>query len=110
MFAIWGGGRNDEKWYNNSMAFAPSQDWSTFLALTREGDAASARASTVAERMAIYEDLFEVIQSARQRPGNWDELDRWRWNEKFATRQKLMAAFAKLDQFRRERTPADGAC
>ena len=92
------------------MAFAPSQDWSTFLALTRGSDAEFARASTVDERMAIYENLFEIVQSARQRPGNWDELDNWRWNDKLATRQKLVAAFAKLDQFRRERTPADGAC
>jgi hypothetical protein len=90
------------------MAFAPSQDWSTFLALTRESDAEFARASSVEERMAIYENLFELVQSARQRPGNWDELDSWCWNQKLATRQKLMAAFAKLDQFRRERTPADG--
>jgi hypothetical protein len=99
-----------KKWYNRRMTFAPRQDWSTYIALTSRDDAALARAGTVEQRMAIYEDLVEIVQSARQRPGNWDSLDRWRWKQKLANRQKLVAAFAKLDQSRRERTPADGAC
>ncbi|HEY4232569.1 MAG TPA: hypothetical protein VGM76_04030 [Lacipirellulaceae bacterium] len=91
------------------MLDAPQQNWAEFTSATRDENDASIRRLTAADRFSIYADLFNVIWVARGELGNWERLDRWRWEQKLDERRRLVAAFNKLDQLRRERTAANDA-
>jgi hypothetical protein len=91
------------------MLDAPQQNWAEYTNLTRSEDEASIRGMTVSERFSIYADLFNVIWNARRDLGNWERLDRWRWDQKLAARRQLVDAFNKLDELRRERSAANDA-
>jgi hypothetical protein len=92
------------------MAFAPQQIWSTYEGITRPEHADWVRALSPQERFSLYEDMFNMIWTSRDARGDWDRLDRWRWEQKLATRIRQVEAFSKLDQFRRERAAANNAC
>jgi hypothetical protein len=89
------------------MSFAPRQDWALFRELTRQADADWLRRLTVDERFEMYCDLFNIVREARQGPGDWEKLDRWAWEQKVALRLRMVEAYQKLDELRRERTAAD---
>ena len=58
---------------------------------------------TPAERFAVYADMYNMLWAARRNtPGDWERLDRWRWEEKLAVRRRMVDAFAKLDRLRSE--------
>lgn len=85
------------------MSFAPQHDWSYVESRSRESEAARLRSTTLAERFAVYADMYNMLWTARQSaPGDWDRLERWRWEEKLALRGRMVEAFTKLDQLRRE--------
>jgi hypothetical protein len=88
------------------MADVPQQDWAAYEARTAESDAAWIRGLTPEDRFALYADLFRIIWGARRGPGDWERLDRWHWDQKLATRLRLVDAFRKLDEVRRARTAA----
>ena len=92
------------------MVDVPQQDWSLYESLAHESDVAWVRGLTLQSRFAIYEDLFSVIWNGRRDRGNWERLDRWNWDQKLAGRQRLVEAFAKLDQLYRERAAANDSC
>jgi hypothetical protein len=85
----------------------PRQDWAFYEALTRKENARWLRSLSLSDRFTLYEDLFNVIWTARRQVGHSDRLDRWSWEQKLATRRRLVDAFTKLDQFRRERAAAE---
>lgn len=59
---------------------------------------------TPEEKFAIYADMFNIYWAARQNvSGDWERLDEHRWQEKLAIRQRMVEAFTKLDEWRRER-------
>jgi len=85
------------------MVVVPQQDWSYVESRSRETEAARLHAMTPAERFAVYADMYNTLWAARQNvPGDWERLDQWRWEEKLAVRRRMVEAFSKLDQMRRE--------
>jgi hypothetical protein len=90
------------------MLDAPQHDWSFYEAKTRTSDAECLRGLTTAERFALYASLYNTIWNARQNlPGDWERLERQRWEEKLEIRRRMVDAFRKLDGFRRERSAAN---
>jgi hypothetical protein len=81
-----------------------------YEAITARENAEWIRSLTSQERFAIYADLFDVIWSARQTLGDWEQLECWQWDQKLAHRLRMVEAFSKLDEFRRERAAANNAC
>jgi hypothetical protein len=91
------------------MLDAPRQDWQLYEAMSRAGDAAWLRGLAAGDRFALYADLFNLIASKRSGVLVSDRLDQMRWREKMETRQRVVDAFARLDQWRRERTASSHA-
>lgn len=89
------------------MEDVPQQDWAAYEALTAESDAAWLRGLTLCDRFALYAELFDVVWNARGSQGNWERLDRWNWDQKLATRLRLVEAYRKLDDRHRERFAAN---
>jgi hypothetical protein len=90
------------------MLDAPQHDWSYYEAKTRDSDAAWNRGLSTQERFDLYASLFNTIWNARQSlPGDWDRLDNQRWQEKLTMRRRMVDAFHKLDEFRRERSASN---
>ncbi|MEX0642116.1 MAG: hypothetical protein WD468_05415 [Pirellulales bacterium] len=90
------------------MLDAPRQDWAAYRRLTRDSDTAWLRGLTLRDRFDLYADLFNIFWEARRRnPGDWERLDQWHWNQKLATRLRMVDAFKKLDELRRERAATD---
>jgi hypothetical protein len=85
------------------MLDAPRQDWAAYEKLAGPSDAAWLRGLTVAERFALYADLFNMVWDARRGPGDWQRLEQWHWQQKLATRLRMVEAFNQLDQRTRER-------
>jgi hypothetical protein len=89
------------------MVTVPQQDWSYYEQRVRESDVAWLRSLTVQQRFSLYEDLFDILWTARRKmPGDWARLDRCHWEEKVGLRRRMVEAFSKLDQSQRERTAA----
>ena len=90
------------------MVDAPQQNWPYYNARAQASDAEWLRAMTPAERFAVYADVFNTLWVARQKvEGNWVRLDQQRWESKLAMRLRMVDAFAKLDEMRRERATAN---
>jgi hypothetical protein len=92
------------------MAVLPQHDWSYYEARLGESDAAWLRSLSIGDRFSLYEDLFNILWTARRKmPGDWARLDQYHWEEKVALRRRTVEAFSKLDQARRERAAANYA-
>lgn len=66
------------------------------------------RSMTPQERFAVSADMFNMLWLARQNlPGAWKRLDEQRWEEKLDQRLRMVDAFGKLDELRRERSAAE---
>jgi hypothetical protein len=90
------------------MLDAHQHDWSYYEAKTRDSDAAWNRELSTSERFDIYASLFNTIWNARQTlPRDSERLDNQRWQEKLAMRRRMVDAFYKLDEFRRERSASN---
>lgn len=90
------------------MAIAPQQDWSYYEAKSREATAKWLRSISWDERLAIYEDMFNVFWDARREmPGDWERLNHWQWNEKVAVRRRMVETYRKRDERLRGRTVAN---
>jgi hypothetical protein len=85
------------------MLDAPRQDWAAYEKLARPSDAAWLRGLTLDDRLALYADLFDLVWNARRGPGDWERLEQWRWEQKLASRLRMVEAFQKLDILTRER-------
>jgi hypothetical protein len=84
------------------MADVPQQDWLFYEAQTQADHVAWVRGLSPQDRFALYEDLFNLVWSARDDRGDWRRLERWHWDQKVATRLRLCDAFSKLDHIDRE--------
>jgi hypothetical protein len=86
--------------YNQSMIEAPKQNWQAYAAATALADAEWVRGLSTQDRLAIYEDAFDLVYSSRGETGDWDRLDHWRFHQKAALYTRLRDAFTKLDRER----------
>jgi hypothetical protein len=91
------------------MVDVPQQDWSYYEAVTNREERAWLRGLSPQDRFAIYEDMFNVIWTAPRTPIEIERLERLRWEQKLSVRLRLVEAFTKLDQFRRERAAANNS-
>jgi len=66
----------------------------------RSADAEWGRGLSAAERMAIVDDLFCTIRSARRSDGEWAAIDARAWEETLVERDRLVAAFHAWDESR----------
>ena len=89
------------------MLNAPGQNWSLYESLTRDADAAWAQQETPADRLAFYASLFNLVLQRHQADDAIQRLEQRQWEAKLAIRQKMIAAFAKSDQRRSDRSPAN---
>jgi hypothetical protein len=89
------------------MLDGPQRDWSYFESRKQDSDRAWIRGLTTSERFGLYSSFFDAVWTARQAlPGDWERLERRRWEEKLAIRHRMVDAFTKLDKLRRERSAA----
>src|SRR4029079_1019206 len=94
--------------YNSAMLDAPQHDWNFYDAITRDCDAARNRELSTSERFDLYASLFNTIWNAQQNlPRDSERLDSHRWHEKLAIRMRMVDAFHKLDDIRRERSASN---
>jgi hypothetical protein len=90
------------------MLDAPRHDWSFYEAKSRASEAAWNRELSTSERFDLYASLFNTIWNARQNlPRDSERLDDQRWQEKLAMRRRMIDAFHKLDEIRRERSASN---
>jgi hypothetical protein len=89
------------------MEFAPRHDWDFFEAKRRKAHAARLRAISDEQAWNLYVSMFDLATS--QSASLPSRVAASRWNEKLATRRKLVAAFSKLDEFNGERGPANNS-
>jgi hypothetical protein len=90
------------------MHVVPQQDWSYYEDRVRNIDAAWLRSLTFDKRFALYNDMFNLLWSARHdMPGDWARLDQHHWEEKISLRRRMVEACAKMDQMQRERAAAN---
>lgn len=92
------------------MVDLPQQDWSLYENYTRPANVAWIRGLTPQDRFALYEDLFRIIWSSRRDLESHHRVERWDWQQKVATRLRLVEAFEKLDQLYCERPSANDPC
>ena len=79
------------------MLNAPQQNWEVYRALVSAHDREFARNLSMADRFSRYEDLYRLV-CARQRPAEEQErLEKRRWQQKLALRQKQNYVFRFLD-------------
>lgn len=83
------------------MMDAPRQDWSLVDARMRETDAVWFRSMPPHDRLALYEDMLRIVMDARRELDGRDRIDRNCWQEKLATRHRMVDAFSKLDLIHR---------
>lgn len=92
------------------MATAPQQNWSYYDSRVQPVDADWLRSLSVEERFQLYNGLYSVLlQGRRTMPGDWDRLDQFQWAEKLKLRRRMVEAFSKLDDLRRERSAPNHA-
>jgi hypothetical protein len=90
------------------MLDAPQHDWSFYEAKTRAVDAEWNRALSISERFELYASLFNTIWNARENlQRDSQRLDDLRWQEKLAIRERMVEAFHKRDEIRRERSASN---
>jgi hypothetical protein len=90
------------------MLDAPQHDWSFYDAKTRASHAEWNRRMSITERFDLYVSLFNTIWNARQNLARDSKrLDDQRWQEKLAMRDRMVDAFHKLDEIRRERSASN---
>lgn len=87
------------------MFFAPRHDWTSFDTKCRAVRASRLRSLTTDEAWAMYVSMFDLVAS--QTEPTSPRLKAAHWNEKLVTRRKLVAAFSKLDELKRERGSAN---
>lgn len=93
------------------MLSAPVNNWSFFKSQKRKSDIAWLRGLTERERFDIYSSLFDAIWiTRRDLPGDWDEIEKRRWQRKLILRDRMVEAFKKLDVLRRESPSSHDAC
>jgi len=78
------------------MLDAPRQNWNVYRDLTAQHDRQLARNLSVAERFARYEDLYRLVCGQPRPADEQDRLEKRRWQQKLALRQKQNRAFGSL--------------
>jgi len=78
------------------MLDAPRQNWNVYKTLTADHDRRLARRLSVAERYARYSDLFRLVCGQPRPADEQDRLEKRRWQQKLALRQKQNRAFGSL--------------
>lgn len=79
--------------YNESMLDAPRQNWAVYSALSKPIDQRHARALSLQERFARYENLYRLVCQRPLEAGDRQRLEAWRWQKKLALRLQMNVAF-----------------
>lgn len=78
------------------MLDAPRQNWDLYRAMTAAHDREYARRLSMAEKFAIYEDLFRIVNSQPRTPEELELLEASRWKQKLALRELQNRAFGNV--------------
>jgi len=78
------------------MLDAPRQNWTVYKALTAEHDRRLLKNLSMAERFARYQDLFQLVCGQRRSEAEQARLEKSRWQQKLALREKQNRAFGSL--------------
>ena len=91
------------------MLDAPKQNWKLYAELCEAEHTRWLRSLTVQQSWELYRSLFDfAAQLSCGKPPDVLAEQR-RWDEKLSKRQRLVAAFAKLDEYRRDKRPDENA-
>ena len=86
------------------MLDAPRQDWSAYEARTRASDRHWLQGLSIGERLALYCEMFNFVETSRDPHADWRALERWHWEQKVQDRRRLVEALKKFDAFRERPT------
>jgi len=88
------------------MSFAPQQNWDLYRSLTDKHQREFLRNLTVDQRFQLYQDMYRVVCVGRD-DDEWRRLEQRRWEEKLASRLRMVEAFAAMDRYNREQALRD---
>jgi hypothetical protein len=91
------------------MLDAPNHDWDLYEKACRPAHIAWLRSLTPDDALALYEEFHSFVSSQTGDDPGLARLEKLRWEEKVAIRQRMVAAFAALDRMRREGLHTDDA-
>ena len=80
------------------MLDAPRQDWDAYRALTAVHDRQALRNLTIADRFALYADLFQLVCGHPRVAAHQQRLDKRRWQQKLELRQRQNRAFGSVSE------------
>jgi hypothetical protein len=83
------------------MSFAPQHDWNYYDNVVESHETNRVSNLSPFERFQIYEDYFETLYKSKQGLVDREAMERLRWQEKQALRDKLVAAYQALDKVSR---------
>ena len=90
------------------MLTAPQQNWSLDESKRRSAHADWLRGLSPESAWELHQSLFAAAMSHGALPLS-RELAQSRWEEKLAIRRRQVAAFARMDQLRHDRSSANDA-
>lgn len=85
------------------MLDAPKQNWKRYAELCEAEHTRWLRSLTVQQSWELYRSLFDFASQLSDGTFPDPVAVQRRWEEKLANRQRLVAAFAKLDEWRRDK-------
>ena len=85
------------------MLDAPKQNWSLYDKLCQAEHTRWLRSLTVQESWTLYCSMFDVAQQMNQNSPPDAAAEEQRWDEKLKLRQRMVKAFARLDEWRRSK-------
>ena len=87
------------------MLDAPKQNWSLYEKLCQAEHTRWLRSLTVQESWTLYCSLFDLAQQMTQNLPHDAAAEQRRWEKKLKLRQRMVNAFARLDEWRRDKQP-----
>lgn len=83
--------------YNESMSFAPQQNWELYRSLTDIHQREFLRNLSANQRFRLYAEMYQMVCGERRDGDQWRRLERRRWEQKLALRLRMVKAFAAMD-------------
>lgn len=82
------------------MDFAPKRDWKFYEQSVAMNNAVRTATLSPEERFEIYANYFDTLRQAKQGIVDQDALDRNRWIEKLAMRDRQVKIFHAMDDLK----------
>ncbi len=87
------------------MSYAPKQNWSLYEKLCQAEHTRWFRSMTVQESWMLYCSMFDLGQQMAHNSPPDPAAEQRRWEEKLKLRQRMVKAFSRLDEWRRDKQP-----